>query len=192
MPGNRSTHCMDAKAKTSPSVAPSGQQMPAPGTRWLAIYTKPRFEQRVANYCSERGCRIFLPTYQSWRQWSDRRKLLRLPLFPSYVFANVNAEEQRRVMQAPGFLWFVKSRQGLVEVDAEELHAVERLLESGLSFDPLPEVHVGDEVEITSGALKGCHARLLLKEPGAMALVVTAIQSGVRVRLPDPSWVRKL
>lgn len=159
-------------------------------SRWLAAYTRPRHERKVKDYCEEQGCKVFLPTYQSWRAWSDRRKLLQLPLFPSYVFIQVDFQAQSRVLRAPGFLWFVHNSHGPVQVDETELEAINRLLASGLEYDPLPLVELGDEVEVTNGSLAGCRGRLISKAPGALALVISAINGGVRVVVPDPAWIR--
>jgi transcription antitermination factor NusG len=159
---------------------------------WLAAYTRPRHEEEVRAYCEQHDIEAFLPTYPSWREWSDRRKLLRLPLFPSYVFLRPDAERRRQAVQAPGMLWFVHDSVGPVPVPETDLQAVRRVLESGLVYDPLPGVQLEDEVEIIKGALRGCRGRLLRKDMGAIALTVGVVNGGVRIKLPDPSWVRPL
>ncbi len=115
--------------------------------------------------------------------------LLDLPLFPSYVFVRPRLDQRLRMLQAPGLLWLVHDRSGPVRMDAEELDAIRVLLASGLEYDPLPELALGDEAEITRGALRGCHGRLLRKQPGAIVLMVSAVGGAVRVRLDDCSWV---
>ncbi len=160
--------------------------------RWLAAYTRPKHECRVREYCQDRNIEAFLPTFRSWRRWSDRRKLLDLPLFPSYVFIRVDEEQRRRAVQAPGFLWFVHQQGYPVRVDEAELEAVRQLLNSGLQYDPLPEAQLGDEIEIMRGPLQGQIGRLVRKQQNAIALLVSAINGGVRITLPDASWVRLL
>lgn len=162
------------------------------GPPWLAAYTRPRCEERVRRYCDDRGIETFLPTHQSWRRWSDRKKLLHLPLFPSYVFVRPDESQRPRANQAPGFLWFVHDRRGPVHVAETELAALRRVLASGLEFDPLPDARVGDEVEIVQGVLRGCRGLLLCKDTRALVLCVSGIHGGVRVQLPDPRWVRRL
>jgi len=143
----------------------------------------------VQQYCRSHGIAAFWPCYRSWRQWSDRRKLLLAPLFPSYVFIRPDSGQLALVPRAPGLLWVVHNRIGPVVVDPLELDAIQRLLQSGLAFDPLPNAAVGDEVEIVRGAMRGCRGWLLSKQVGRIALRVAAIQGGIRVYLPDPSWV---
>ena len=159
------------------------------GPPWLVAYTRPRFEAKVETFCEERGIEVFLPCYQSWRRWSDRKKLLRLPLFPSYVFIRPDPVQRQRAAQAPGLLWFVHNRQKLVYPADDEISAIRRLLVSGWAFDPLPNVKVGGEVEIVAGALRGCRGYLLSKSDGVVALLVNAINGGIRIRVPDPSWL---
>lgn len=166
-----------------------GEEVDAP---WLAAYTRPRHELQVSRWWNRLGLEVFLPCHRSWRLWSDRRKLLEIPLFPSYVFVRWDQRQHQHAVQAPGFLWFVHNRTGPVQVNAMELAAVRAVIASDLQFDPMPNVAIGDEVEIVHGALRGFRGYLLSKDTGTIVLRVAAVQGGLRVRLPDPSWVRTL
>ena len=53
---------------------------------WYAIYTRHQHEKAVAQILTSKGFEIFLPLYVSFNRWSDRTKMLSLPLFPGYVF----------------------------------------------------------------------------------------------------------
>ena len=159
---------------------------------WLAGYTRSHYEHKVRDFYQQRGWEVFLPTYRSWRRWSDRRKLLDLPLFPSYVFVRLREADRYRAVQAPGFLWFVTQDHRPAIVKAHEIAAIQQLLASGLQFDPLPTVHLGDEVEIVDGPMRGTQGRLIRKEQNAVALLVSAINGGVRIMFPDASWIRTL
>ncbi|MGH9471722.1 MAG: transcription termination/antitermination protein NusG [Terriglobales bacterium] len=162
---------------------------PADSTAWWVAYTKPRHEERVRQYWDRCSLETYLPRYQSWRVWSDRRVVIQLPLFPRYVFVRLARPQSGCAVQAPGFLGFVRNAMGPVEVHPHELYAIRDLLASGLQWDPLPNVEVGDEVEITNGALRGCRGKLLRKDRCEIALVVGAINGGVRIKVPDPSWL---
>src|SRR3954470_19577357 len=73
----------------------------AADTEWHAIYTWPNQEKHVNAFLRERGFATFLPTYESVRRRTDRRVLLELPLFPSYVFIHMQRAERLRVLQVP-------------------------------------------------------------------------------------------
>lgn len=159
---------------------------------WLAVYTRPRHEEKVRQYCGERGIVTFLPTFQSRRRWSDRTKVLMLPLFPSYIFVQPNASQRLRTQQAPGFLWFIHDRRGPVEVDCAELNQIRQAMVKGYRLDPLPGAEVGDEIEITAGPFRGCYGHLTSRSERELVLRISAINAAIRVRAPNPGWVRIL
>jgi len=158
---------------------------------WRAAYTRPHHESKLAAHWRSQGFHVFLPVHQSWRRWSDRKKMVCVPLFPSYVFVQLPPARHAEAVKAPGFLWFVSSRAGMLSVDPRELDAVRALLDSGMAFDPAPELTDGDEVEITKGALRGCRGVLQCKTLGFVILPVSTIRGGLRVRLPDPTWMER-
>src|SRR3974390_3002969 len=74
---------------------------------WLAAYTKAQHEPSVARQLEAKQVVFLLPTYQRTKSWSDRVKRVAAPLFPSYVFVNVNREERGRVLQTAGVVHIV-------------------------------------------------------------------------------------
>jgi len=147
----------------------------------------------VANFCELRGIEVYLPCRKVWREWSDRKKLLQEPLFPSYVFLRFHDEPTKsRAAHAPGFLWYVRTQHGMAQVDESELAGVRQMLSSGLEFDPLPGTDPGDPVEIISGPLQGCRGWLERKQAFSLVLRISAINGAVRVHIPDATRVRAI
>lgn len=95
-------------------------------------------------------------------------------------------------MRAPGFVEFVRGREGPIPVSDRELANVRQLLESGLPIDPLPGAHLGDYIEIVSGPLSGCQGWLVRKESATIVLTLSAINARVRVKLTNTSGYRVL
>ena len=60
---------------------------------WYAVYTRSRHEKLVDAALREKGVRCFLPAVDVLSRWQDRRKLVRKPLFPGYLFAFARALE---------------------------------------------------------------------------------------------------
>jgi len=60
---------------------------------WYVIYTKPRHEKKVVDQLTEMNIETFLPKITTLRKWHDRKKYLEMPLFPSYVFVYLRAEQ---------------------------------------------------------------------------------------------------
>ena len=70
-----------------------GQLQPDPGVGsdvtvvlapWFALRVRPNYEKPVATALRGKGFQEFLPLVRTRRQWSDRVKMMDLPLFPGY------------------------------------------------------------------------------------------------------------
>ena len=64
---------------------------------WYVLYTKSNCEKKVAELLNKRGVETYCPINKVYRQWSDRRKQLSVPLFTSYVFVKTEEPELTRI-----------------------------------------------------------------------------------------------
>src|SRR5271163_1703459 len=64
---------------------------------WFAVQTRPRHEKKVSAELQEKGVNAFLPLVSSTRQWSDRSRVVEMPLFPQYVFVRIAQTLHTRV-----------------------------------------------------------------------------------------------
>jgi transcription antitermination factor NusG len=133
-------------------------------TRWYAAYTVARHEKVVAQQLAERRIETFLPLYRSWHRWKDRRKLVELALFPSYVFVNINALEKLRVLQISGVVHLVSFNGQLAELPEQEIIALRNGLEHDVCAEPHPYLKVGRKVRIFRGPMAGTEGMLVKKK----------------------------
>ena len=73
-------------------------------TNWYAVYTKPRWEKKVATILTAQEITNYCPLNKVVRQWSDRKKTVSEPLFTSYVFIKVTEKQLARVKQVNGIV----------------------------------------------------------------------------------------
>jgi len=73
-------------------------------TYWYVVYTRPRWEKKVASIFAEKGITHYCPLNKVQKQWSDRKKVVMEPLFKGYVF--VQAEDHKK--------WDIKSIDGVL------------------------------------------------------------------------------
>ena len=57
---------------------------------WYAVYTKPRAEKKLKEALEKKSIQNFLPLITEKKKWSDRQKLISVPLFASYVFVKID------------------------------------------------------------------------------------------------------
>src|SRR5579862_7188817 len=65
---------------------------------WYALLTQARHEKIVAQRLRERGVTVFLPLLTQVHRWSDRKKIVELPLFSCYVFAKLPPTSEGRLI----------------------------------------------------------------------------------------------
>jgi transcription antitermination factor NusG len=128
---------------------------------WYAVHVNSRCERRVASELAGGGIEAYLPTVAQTRQWSDRKKLVELPLFSGYVFVHITPvlEEKRRVRDVHGVVGFVGPDTGTIIPDSE-IDAVRTML-TNESCEPHPFFKVGQRVRILGGSLEGLEGILV-------------------------------
>src|SRR5437868_3671623 len=103
--------------------------------QWFALRVRSRYEKLVATMANSMGFEDFLPVYQSRNRWSDRVKLVELPLFPGYVFCRLNAEHRLPLLTIPGVLHFVGIGKAPVPIADAEIAALQKTIQSGLATE---------------------------------------------------------
>lgn len=122
--------------------------------KWYAVYTRPRWEKKVAEQLAKRKLENFCPLNKVVKQWSDRRKTILEPLFTSYVFVYVSEREHLSVKQTEGVLNFVYWLGEPALIRTEEIEAIKSFLSrhEDVKLEKI-DVSVSDKVRVTDGPL---------------------------------------
>ena len=130
---------------------------------WYAVFSRSRHEKIVATALTNTGVTTFLPLVSEMHSWSDRRKLVDVPLFPGYVFVQIpnTAEAKLHVLKTSGVAQFVGNRKGAVVIPDKEINDVRAVLEKRVSCSSHPFLEVGQRVRIRGGSLDGVEGILV-------------------------------
>ncbi len=151
---------------------------------WYAVRTRSRHEKVIKDYLAARGVEPFLPLWNRWSRWKDRRKQIATPLFPGYCFARFQLADKLQVLKTPGVVGIVGVNGTIEPVSAEEIEAIRTLVNGPLRYDPCPFLEEGMEVEVIRGPLMGVRGRLLRKDRAArLVIAVTLIQQAASVEI---------
>ena len=130
--------------------------------KWYAIYTNPRAEKLVYTRLLETGVETFLPLQKTYRQWSDRKKLVERPLLSSYVFVKVIPKEFPLVYKTTGVVKFVSFEGHPVAIPQNQIDNLRLLVNSDAEIEVTGEsLAKGDNVEVVSGSLIGLTGELV-------------------------------
>jgi transcription antitermination factor NusG len=124
---------------------------------WFAIQTRPRYEKKVTAELEEKGVKAFLPLHFATHQWSDRRRVVQLPIFTGYVFVWMAPLSNARisVLRTNGVISFVGVRNVGSPIPNCEIEAIQAVLDGGAAFKPYPYLKVGQRVRVRGGYLDG-------------------------------------
>jgi len=152
---------------------------------WYALHVGSHCEKPVASGLALRGYTQFLPLYRSRRRWSDRFQDVDLPLFPGYVFCQLDINNRLPVLMIPGVVNIVGLGKRPMPVADEEIAAVQRVVASGMLARPWPFLKTGQMVLIEEGPLRGVSG--IVKEiDGTTQLIVSIslLQRSLAVKFP--------
>ena len=156
--------------------------------RWYALYTKPRFEKRVKEKLELNGFDCYLPLHRTPRVWSDRVKIVDMPLFSSYIFVKCREYEILPLIRITGIVRVVFYDGRPAVIRQQELDSIQKFIE-------LAEGKVlctGDEVEILTGSLKSRSGKIVTIKKKYLILSIEQLTATVCVNTDYVAPIKRL
>ncbi|MBB4803690.1 transcription antitermination factor NusG [Flavobacterium nitrogenifigens] len=126
---------------------------------WYVVYTKPKWEKKVADKLQQLGIECYCPLITQIKQWSDRKKKVEVPLFNSYVFVQIPDSERNSVFQVAGIVRYLFWLGKPAVVKDEEINTIKTNLKSpNISDVAVLPFQVGDKIKLDSGAFSNQNA----------------------------------
>ena len=143
---------------------------------WYAVYTKPRWEKKVYSLMVDRGLEAYCPLNRVRKKWSDRMKWVEEPLFKSYVFVRVPAEDQAQVRMINGVVNFVYWLGKPAIVKDREIETIRKFLNDYNEIEVVPiDLHADTRVTIRRGAFMDKKAKVVKVIHNKVEVVIESI-----------------
>lgn len=129
--------------------------------RWYAVSVYARREAAAAEDLEQRGFDVFLPTSRSRRAYSDRIRVVEVPLFSGYLFVRteLNAAARVQLLKAPAVKDLVGRTPGApylaTAIRDHEVTSLQILQAADRAVDPVRCMVPGRPVRVVTGPLKG-------------------------------------
>jgi transcription antitermination factor NusG len=143
---------------------------------WYAIWTRSHCERLVAQQLMAKGFWAFLPEMTVRTRRPAKSQMVQTPMFPGYLFLQHAMEKHSyvEILKARGVVRILEGGwTRLTPIPDEEMHAIERLVESGALVQSHPYFHEGDRVRVTEGPLAGVEGIFVRDKPNRGRLVVS-------------------
>ena len=156
---------------------------------WHALYVASRQEKKVGELLETKGFEAYVPLVKTMRQWSDRKKMVELPLLNGYVFVHIHAAEQSQALQVRGVVNFVRVEGRIAIVKDSEIESLKQLISLGYqlkSDSANNRFNEGDRVKVVSSVLKGIEGYVIENKDGRhIELRLESIGQSIKVKLPE-------
>jgi transcriptional antiterminator RfaH len=119
---------------------------------WYVVYTKPKWEKKVADRLNDIGIVTYCPLITKVKQWSDRKKKIEVPLFNSYIFVKTQEKERNAVFEIAGVIRYLFWLGKPAIVKDSEIETIQHWLSSPKEYKVIAEKwKKGDKIVLDSG-----------------------------------------
>ena len=153
--------------------------------KWYVAYTYSKSERKVHQRIKELGIESFLPLHRVKRQYSDRIKLLEVPLFTSYLFVKTTESILPQLLSIEGIARFVSFANDFATIRESEIEKIKAIIAAGREMYISNSFAAGQRVMLNQGPFAGMEG-VLVKEQGKNRFIVTieALDQNISIDIP--------
>lgn len=124
---------------------------------WYVLHTKSRFENVVNDGLAKKSIDVFLPKITVRSKRRDRKAMIRVPLFPGYLFVRTNLapESHLEIVKTAGAVRLIGSKLGPVPVPEETIDSLKIMVTGDHPVTTGTSLKKGDKVLVVSGPFVG-------------------------------------
>jgi len=149
---------------------------------WYVVYTKPKWEKKVAERLNDIGVVTYCPLITKVSQWSDRKKIISVPLFNSYIFVQIEDKERNRIFEVVGAIRYLFWLGKPAVVKDSEIESIKEWLAVPDKYDvSLDQWKKGDTIVLDSGPFISQSAIIQEVKPNHYILILESLGCVLKV-----------
>lgn len=158
-------------------ITPPSDEVPVRAdAQWYALWTHAHCELLVFEQLIAKGYDAFLPRIRMWSRRGGARHLIRVPMFPGYLFLRhvMDKHTYIEILKTRGLARILGGRWDRLAVIADsEIEAIQRILGADLPVLPHAYLREGQRVRITGGPLADLTGILVQRKPNKGYLIIS-------------------
>jgi transcription elongation factor/antiterminator RfaH len=125
--------------------------------RWYVLHTKSRHEKVVNDLLLKKSVEAYLPLITVRSKRRDRKVMIRIPLFPGYVFVktDLHPNSHLEVVKTAGAVRLIGSNRGPVPVPDQTIDSLQIMVDSNHPVTTGHRLKTGDKVMVVFGPFAG-------------------------------------
>ena len=124
---------------------------------WYVLHTKSRHETVVQDGLLKKSIEAYLPKVTVRSKRRDRKAMIRVPLFPGYLFVrtDLHPHSHLEVVKTVGAVRLIGNTQGPLPVNDETVESLKIMVSSDYSVTTGYQLEKGDRVMVINGPFTG-------------------------------------
>ena len=124
---------------------------------WYVLHTKSRHEKVVNDGLLKKSIEVYLPLVTMRSKRKDRRVMIRVPLFPGYIFVktDLHPNSHLEVVKTAGAVRLIGNNQGPVPVPDQTVNSLQIRVASNHPVTTGNQLKSGDRVMVVFGPFAG-------------------------------------
>ncbi|RZB33910.1 MAG: hypothetical protein SRB2_03303 [Desulfobacteraceae bacterium Eth-SRB2] len=124
---------------------------------WYVLHTKSRFENVVNEGLIKKSIEVFLPKIQVKSKRRDRKAVIKIPLFPGYLFvkSDLNPYEHLEIVKTVGAVRLIGNKEGPIPVSSDTIKSLEIMIGGNNTVITGTRFKKGERVIVVYGPFSG-------------------------------------
>ncbi|MCP4630818.1 MAG: UpxY family transcription antiterminator [bacterium] len=124
---------------------------------WYVLHTKSRHEKVVNDLLLKKSVEAYLPIVTVHSKRRDRKVMIRVPLFPGYLFVKTDLQPHSHleVVKTVGAVRLIGNNQGPVSVPDDTINSLQIMVSSEHPVTTGSRLKTGDKVMVIHGPFAG-------------------------------------
>ncbi|CAB5137470.1 hypothetical protein D3OALGA1CA_3636 [Olavius algarvensis associated proteobacterium Delta 3] len=157
---------------------------------WYVLHTKSRFENVVNEGLIKKSFEVFLPKIKVRSRRRDRKAMIRIPLFPGYVFVktDLNPSEHLEIVKTAGAVKLIGTKESSIPVSDQTVDSLKIMVATDQPVKTGTRLRKGDPVLVVAGPFAGvCGVFVRYHGRGRVLVDIEALgqYAGVEVQAED-------
>lgn len=155
---------------------------------WYVLHTKSRFESVVHDGLIKKSVDVFLPKVLVKSKRKDRKKMIRVPLFPGYVFVktDLNPYHHLEILKTTGAVKLIGNQTEPIPVTPQTIASLRIMVQGDCPVMTGARFQSGDRVVVVNGPFTGVIGEFIrYKGEGRVVVTVEALGQYAAVEVSE-------